>query len=158
MTGSSSKEAAGEGSVCRGSQGDARELRSRSWIRTVGSTSRSMTKPMRKPRWPVRAAGLLEAKGDPADAKKKAAGKIKAAAKEHGIDIDANPKSLKPPEERCAGRFGWDWHTGGDGHLDSGRSGLVGPVVTGVKTPPSDNALLTWAANDCVEIPDEMKV
>ena len=83
-----------------------------------------------------------EAKGDPADAKKKAAAKILSAAKKHGIEVsdesnvaEAAKKgdiqdSLKGTQEPTVAA-----------KLDGGESGLAGSVTLGVRTPASDPSL-----------------
>ena len=82
-----------------------------------------------------------EAKGDPADAKKKAAGKIKAAAAKHGVELD--PKSTVA---EAAAKGAVQDALGGTktpevaGHLDTGKSGMSGSVAPGTKTPPGDSA------------------
>ena len=82
-----------------------------------------------------------EAKGDPADAKKKAAGKIKAAAGKHGIELD--PKSTVA-EAATKGQVqdaldGTKTPEAG-GHLDTGKSGMSGSIALGAKGEPPDSA------------------
>jgi hypothetical protein len=99
-----------------------------------------------------------EAKGDPDDAKKKAAGKIKAAAGKHGIELD--PKStVAEAAQKGAVQDALDGTKAPEvaGHLDTGQSGASGSVVTGVRQPPSDSAL-TLGGQTTAEIPVEAKV
>jgi hypothetical protein len=98
------------------------------------------------------------AKGDAADAKQKAASKIKSAAKEHGIEVDDKSDVAEAASKNAA----QDALGGLDepkqvGHLDTGHSGLVGPVVTGVKPAPDDSALVQGGETTAL-IPDELKV
>jgi hypothetical protein len=92
-----------------------------------------------------------EAKGDPADAKKKAAAKILSAAKTHGIEVDAKANVSEAAKkaieelEALAKSPGVPDESVQEpkvaGHLDSGKSGLSGSLAVGTATPPSDSAL-----------------
>jgi hypothetical protein len=100
-----------------------------------------------------------EAKGDPADAKKKAAGKIKAAAKEHGIDIDDKSEVAEAASKNAAqdalGGTNTPESTGTN--TTTAQSGLVGPAAPGPKASPDDSALFQGGAST-YEIPAEAQV
>jgi hypothetical protein len=98
------------------------------------------------------------AKGDAADAKQKAAAKIKSAAKEHGIEVDDKSDVAEAASKNAAqDALGGLNEPKQVGHLDTGHSGLVGPVVTGVKPAPDDSALVQGGETTAL-IPDELKV
>ena len=81
-----------------------------------------------------------EAKGDPGDAKKKAAAKIKAAAGKHGIEVD-DKSEVAEAAAKGAIQDALDGtktpETGG--HLDTGKSGMSGSVAPGVRMEPDDS-------------------
>ncbi len=99
-----------------------------------------------------------EAKGDAAAAKKTAAGKIKAAAKEHGIEVSDDSEVAQAVKKGAV----QDSLSGTEepkdaGKIPSGQSGLAGSVATGPKTPPPD-ASLTLGGETTAEIPAETQV
>jgi hypothetical protein len=99
-----------------------------------------------------------EAKGDPADAKKKAAGKILAAAKKHGIEVDGGSEVAEAAKKGAVqDALNGTQEPREAGHLDSGNSGTSGSVTAGVVDPPTDSSMQLGGKTTSV-IPDERKV
>lgn len=99
-----------------------------------------------------------EAKGDPADAKKKAAKKIVAAAKAHDIDVDSGSAVAQAAKQVGPGVGEHGLATPqAAGHLDGSKSGLAGSVTTGPAAEPP-NATLRLGGASRYEIPLEQRV
>ena len=99
-----------------------------------------------------------EAKGDAGDAKQKAAAKIKAAAKSHGIDLDPESTVAEAAKKGAVqDALGGTAMPEVASRLDGGRSGLVGSLTPGPKTPKPD-ASLTLGGESTQEIPIEARV
>lgn len=98
-----------------------------------------------------------EAKGDPADAKKKAAAKIVGAAKKFGMDVDDKSAVAQAAKSAAQDALGGTNEPKAAGHLDGSKSGLAGTVATGVPDQPV-NASLTLGGTSSYEIPLEQKV
>jgi hypothetical protein len=99
-----------------------------------------------------------EAKGDPADAKKKAAAKILSAAKQHGIEVDSKSNVAEAAkkgavQDSLGGNNTPEMH----GRFDSGTSGAVGSVAMGTADQPTDSSL-ALGGRSTAAIPIERKV
>jgi hypothetical protein len=99
-----------------------------------------------------------EAKGDPADAKKKAAGKILSAAKKHGIEVDDSSEVAEAAKKGAIqDALNGTQEPKEAGHLATGHSGTSGSVTAGTRAVQGD-ASLTLGGQTTSVIPDEAKV
>ncbi len=100
-----------------------------------------------------------EAKGDAAAAKKTAAGKIKAAAKEHGIEVSDDSEVAQAVKKGAV----QDSLSGTEepkdaGKIPSGQSGLVGQAAAGGSAQRRSDSSLTLGGETTAGIPAEAKV
>jgi hypothetical protein len=101
-----------------------------------------------------------EAKGDPDEAKAKAAQKIKAAAGKHGIDLDDKSAVAEAATKGAVGPGvpeGALQAPASNGDLNTGQSGIAGSVTAGPR-PQDGDASVAIGGQSTYAIPDEAKV
>lgn len=82
-----------------------------------------------------------EAKGDPADAKKKAASKIKAAAKKHGVDVSEDSNVAQAAKGAIQDALNGTAEPKAASTLDGSKSGVAGSATAGVIDRPAQQVV-----------------
>lgn len=99
-----------------------------------------------------------EAKGDPADAKKKAAGKIKAAAKKHGIEVADDSNVAQAAKGAIQEALNGTDEPKAAGSLDGSKSGVAGSVTAGVaERPESTTSVLGGSSSYEIPLEDHVR-